>query len=108
MSEARTGKRFPLELPIKIKGDEDAGSRKGITSNVSAAGVYIKANGEFHIGSRVQFEITLPADVIGTKEDVEIQCRGRIVRLEKEGGSKGKASGNGMACVIDHYKFVRR
>lgn len=109
MSDSRTGKRFPLQLPIKIKDESAAALRKGLTSNVSAAGVYVKANGEFHIGSRVQFDITLPAGVIGTKEDVEIQCRGRVVRLDnKEAGKKSKAPGSGMACVIDHYKFVRR
>src|SRR2546422_1819169 len=35
VSEARTGKRFPLELPIKIHG-VDQGS---VTGNMSAAGV---------------------------------------------------------------------
>ncbi len=108
MSESRTGKRFPLELPIRIKDEHAPGARKGLTTNVSAAGVYIKANGDFEIGSRVQFEITLPAGVIGTKEDVAIQCRGRVVRLEKQGGRKAKAPGSGVACVIDNYKFVRR
>ena len=40
--EARTGKRFPIELPIKIhKGETDA---KGVTGNLSAAGVYIRAD----------------------------------------------------------------
>lgn len=112
VSESRTGKRFPLELPIRIKQENKPAARKGLTANVSAAGVYIKGHGDFQIGSRVQFEITLPGGIIGTKDDVRIECHGRVVRLQKEGGAKAKgkarASESGMACVIDRYKFVRK
>lgn len=111
MSESRTGKRFPLELPIRIKEVNAPSARKALTANVSAAGVYIKAGSDFSVGSRVQFEITLPAGIIGTKDDVSIECHGRVVRLDERAKEKpkGKAqSGNGMACVIDRYKFVRK
>lgn len=110
MSESRTGKRFPLELPIRIKQENKPSTRKGLTANVSAAGVYIKGRGEFEIGSRVQFEITLPGVVIGTKEDVRVECHGRVVRLETKPGARGKSRTpeTGMACVIDRYKFLRK
>jgi hypothetical protein len=39
VSEARTGKRFPLELPIKIHKESASGDAKGTTGNLSAAGV---------------------------------------------------------------------
>ena len=42
--EARTGKRFPLELPIKIHKADAAGDASGVTGNLSAAGVYIRAD----------------------------------------------------------------
>ena len=38
VSDARTGKRFPLELPIKIH-KEEGGEHSGLTGNLSAAGV---------------------------------------------------------------------
>jgi hypothetical protein len=96
--EARTGKRFPLELPIKI------GSASGITGDLSAAGVYIKADAAMEIGSPVEFEITLPPEMTGGQENVTIQCKGRVVRTDDEG--KG-GEGRGVACVIDSYEFVR-
>jgi hypothetical protein len=100
--EARTGKRFPLELPIKIhKGEIDS---KGVTGNLSAAGVYIKADASMEIGSPVEFEITLPPDVTGGQENVVIQCKGRVVRADPTGTSE---EGRGVACVIDSYEFVR-
>ena len=75
--EARTGKRFPLELPIKIhKGEGDTASdAKGVTGNLSAAGVYIRADASMEIGSPVEFEITLPPEMTGGQENVTIQCK---------------------------------
>ena len=119
--EARTGKRFPLELPIKIhgKGGEDSAT----TGNMSAAGVYIMADLDLAIGSNIEFDITLPAKVLGTPGDVEVHCTGRVVRKDASaaGGatsnssknansnsSKKKKAKNGVACVIDQYKFIRK
>jgi hypothetical protein len=112
--EARTGKRFPLELPIKIhgKGVEDSAT----TGNMSAAGVYIMADLDLAIGSNIEFDITLPAKVLGTPGDVEVHCTGRVVRKDASAAavgansntSKKKKSKSGVACVIDQYKFIRK
>jgi hypothetical protein len=108
-SEARTGKRFPLELPIRIhrKGGDD----QATTADMSAAGVYIMADTNLAVGSPIEFEITLPAKVLGTPTDVAVRCTGRVVR--KETGASGSNAGkrkrkNGVACVIDEYKFIRK
>ena len=91
--EARTGKRFPLELPIKIHKEEGgaASDAKGITGNLSAAGVYIRADASMEIGSPVEFEITLPPEMTGGQENVTIQCKGRVVRSDETGeGGEGR------------------
>ena len=106
MSDARTGKRFPLELPIKIHKGEASGESSGVTGNLSAAGVYIRADAALEVGSPVEFEIALPPEMTGAKENVVIQCRGRVVRTDEPAGSK-HAEGRGVACVIDSYEFVR-
>lgn len=100
--EARTGKRFPLELPIKIHKEGAGGDAKGTTGDLSAAGVYIRADASLDVGSPVEFEITLPPDMTGGQENVVIQCKGRVVRTDPSG-----ADGKGVACVIDSYDFVR-
>ena len=105
MSEARTGKRFPLELPIKIHKAETSGESSGVTGNLSAAGVYIRADAALEVGSPVEFEIALPPEMTGAKDNVVIQCRGRVVRADEPAGSKPE--GRGVACVIDSYEFVR-
>ncbi len=105
MSEARTGKRFPLELPIKIHRADEGGDHSGTTGNLSAAGVYIRADASLEVGSTVEFEIALPPEVTGAKENVVIQCRGRVVRTDEPAG--GSKDVRGVACVIDSYDFVR-
>jgi PilZ domain len=114
--EARTGKRFPLELPIKIHGK--GGDDSATTGNMSAAGVYIMADLDLAVGSNIEFDITLPAKVLGTPGDVEVHCTGRVVR--KDAGAAATAAGansnssskrkkkSGVACVIDQYKFIRK
>jgi hypothetical protein len=105
VSDARTGKRFPLELPIKIHKAEEGGEHSGVTGDLSAAGVYIRSDAALELGSTVEFEITLPPEMTGAKEGVVIQCRGRVVRTDEPAGSPTEA--RGVACVIDSYDFVR-
>jgi hypothetical protein len=107
VTEARTGKRFPLHLPIKIHKEDTAGITSGMTGDLSAAGVYIRADAALEVGSPVEFEITLPPEVTGGQEDVVIQCRGRVVRTDEPNGSGGAGDNRGVACVIDSYEFVR-
>src|SRR5215472_3079598 len=76
--EERTGKRFPIELSIKIRNR--AMDAKGVTGNLRAAGVYIRADAAMDVGSPVEFEITLPPEMTGGQENVTIQCKGRVVR----------------------------
>lgn len=106
MSEVRTGKRFEVHLPIKIHTAEspEAEAHEGQTDNLSAAGVYLSLDSSLEVGSAVEFDITMPASVIGSDRDVRIHCYGRVVRNEapKEGTNT-----SGVACVIDRYEFVR-
>lgn len=105
MSDSRTGRRFPLNLPITIREGESADQTSSTTQNVSAAGVYISANSELEIGSHIEFEITLPAEIIGGNQDVRVRCQGRVIRRERPEESRNP--NGGVACVIDNYKFVR-
>jgi hypothetical protein len=107
VSEARTGKRFPLELPIKIHKQDTGGESSGVTGNLSAAGVYIRADAALDVGSPVEFEIALPPEMTGAKENVVIQCRGRVVRTDEPASGSKSPDARGVACVIDSYEFVR-
>jgi hypothetical protein len=111
MSESRTGQRFPLQLPIRV-GPKSKG-QKATTRDVSAAGVFIQADPSLKVGAHVRFNITLPAKLLGTPRDVDVECEGRVVRVENAARSgRGKSKKDlrrvGLACVIDKYTFVRR
>lgn len=105
MPESRTGRRFPLELPIRIQEEESAQEMSTVTGNVSSAGVYVRAtNPSWQVGSKVDFEITLPATAAGADHDVLIRCQGRVVRVDKNADEDQSC---GVACIIDKYQFVR-
>jgi hypothetical protein len=114
VADARTSKRFPVELPIQMHGTGLPEDQTGTTANVSAGGVYIRAElpeeqqcpeyAELQKDSAVEFDITLPADAIGAEQDTHVRCHGRVMRVEE---IKGEKSGHGVACVIDNYEFVR-
>ena len=112
VSEARTGKRFPLRLPITIRKKKSPRKHRGSTSDLSAGGAYFSAAADFEVGSTIQFSITLPRQALGTRKDVELHCSGRVVRAEAAPGGarkrKKQKRWKGLACVIDRYRFVRK
>jgi len=104
VTDARTGVRFPVHLPIKVLGASEAKTElEGTTENISGAGIYIWVDKALDVDSRVEFEITIPASAIAAEQDVVLHCVGRVVRAESLSPDK-----SGVACVIDEYDFVRR
>ena len=92
--------RFPIKLPISVKSKSGASAAE--TDNISANGVLFHVDSELAVGSLVDFTISLPADVVGAEADVQLDCRGRVVRNFEEDGRRG------VAVVIDEYHFERR
>src|SRR6266849_5061349 len=92
--------RFPIKLPVSVKSN--SGESRAETQNISANGVLFQVEAEMPIGSMVDFTISLPADVVGAEADVQLDCRGRVVRNFEEGGRRG------VGVVIDEYRFERR
>src|SRR5258708_23022897 len=74
VAEARTGKRFPLELPIKIHEEHASGETKGLTGNLSAAGDYISPDTAMEVCSPVEFEVTLPPGGTGAQASTASPC----------------------------------
>ena len=98
VSEAQT-KRFPLHLPIKIHNESASGEAQGTTGNLSAAGVYIRADASLEIGSPVEFEITLPPDVTGGQG---VRCDPVQRARGAQRSSGGTPEGKGVVCVMIH------
>lgn len=99
--DMQSAARFPLKLPVSVKSK--AGEQTAETSNISANGVLFQVvDAEMPVGSMVDFTISLPANVVGAEADVQLDCRGRVVRSFEEGGRRG------VGVVIDEYRFDRR
>jgi PilZ domain len=99
-SDMQSAARFPIKLPILVKSKSGANTAE--TENISANGVLFHVDSEMPIGSMVDFTISLPADVVGAEADVQLDCRGRVVRNFEEDGRRG------VGVVIDEYRFERR
>src|ERR1051325_4189943 len=97
VSDHRTGKRFPLELPIKINKEQEGSAVNAMTGNLSAAGVYIKADAALEIGSAVECESALPPEMTGPKDNVIIQYP---VHSERADEASGSSDSRGVACEI--------
>ena len=103
--------RFPIKLPVALKSTSAvaaagvAGSgvtgRTVETENISANGVLFRMDADVPVGSAVDFTLSLPADVVGAESDVQVDCRGRVVRSFEDGGRRG------VGVVIDEYRFER-
>jgi len=99
-SELRGAVRFPVKLPISItiEGEQHTAD----TDNMSAGGVLFHLNADMEIGSSVDFQIAMPAAVLGSNTDVLVTGTARVVRCSPEGGRRA------VAAVIDEYRFERR
>lgn len=98
--DMQSATRFPIKLQASMKSQ--SGETHAETQNMSANGVLFEVDSDMPVGAAVDFTISLPADVVGAEADVQLDCRGRVVRSFEEHGRRG------IGVVIDEYKFDRR
>jgi hypothetical protein len=97
--DMQSAQRFPLHLAASVKSHGSAYSAE--TENISANGVLFAMENDVPVGSLVDFTILLPAEVVGVRRNVQIDCRGRVVRSFEDRGRRA------VGVVIDEYHFER-
>jgi hypothetical protein len=97
--ELQSAPRFPLHLTASVKSQSGAFSAE--TENISSNGVLFAMDKDVPVGSMVDFTLLLPAEIVGARRDVQIDCRGRVVRSFEDRGRRG------VGVVIDEYHFER-
>jgi hypothetical protein len=97
--EMQSAPRFPLHLSASVKTQGSAYTAE--TENISANGVLLAMENDVPVGSTVDFTIVLPADVVGAPQNVQLDCRGRVVRSFEDRGRRG------VGVVIDEYHLER-
>jgi hypothetical protein len=97
--EMQSAARFPLHLAASVKTQDSAYAAE--TENISANGVLLAMDNDVPVGSMVDVTILLPAAVVGSRRDVQVDCRGRVVRSFEDRGRRA------VGVVIDEYRFER-
>ncbi|SRR6266849_5710436 len=99
-AERREARRFNMTLPLRILQSNGGGAEfRTQTRDVSYRGLYFMADARLDVGSEIEFIITLPEQVTQSG-DVNIRCRGSIVRVETTGERMG------VAAKINRYEFL--
>ena len=71
------------------------------TQDISAGGVLFHCSVDYPVGSTIQFAISMPGQALGTKNDVQVECVGRVVRCTPAGDRVA------VGAIIDEY-FISR
>lgn len=100
--DKRATRRFALHLPVSVRYGEDTQERAAQTRDVSARGICFFVDEGIQAGSPIDFTLTLPPEITLT-ESIRVRCKGRVVRVEGNGGTIGKMA---VAAVIDEYEFL--
>src|SRR6266480_7506974 len=81
-AERREARRFTMSLPMRVLPREAKGRELDAhTRDVSYRGIFFVADANFKVGSEIEFVITLPQQLTRSG-DVNIRCRGEVVRIE--------------------------
>lgn len=96
--EVRCAVRFPLALPVVLSTGEDEVA--GQTRNISASGVLFSLDRSLRVGTDIRFSMRMPHEVLGSPQDVVVQCKGRVVR------SSLSHNEHLSAATIDEYRFA--
>jgi hypothetical protein len=100
--EKRSARRFALRIPVSVSRDEKLEqSEPAQLRDVSARGICLYLDSPVEQGSPIGFTLTLPPEITLT-ESIRVQCKGRVVRLDRV-GNNGKMA---VAAVIEEYEFI--
>ena len=102
-AEQRKHRRYNLSFPVRVKPkgkDITTPPIETSTKDISARGIYLVLTEDLQMGSELELEITLPAELAGGKS-VKLRCRGKVARLEPK-NAEGKI---GVGAVIQDYEF---
>lgn len=100
-TERRTSRRFTMALPVILRSHDPSGPAEitAETRDVSFRGLYFWTKEKLETGTAIEFVLTLPKEVT-TTHDVNIQCFGRVIRVEPQNKSRG------VAARIERYEFL--
>jgi hypothetical protein len=95
----RYGMKLPCRVKPRVSGNSPVLPELAVeTLDVSGGGLFFLASAQWTIGTAIEFELDLPADI--GRRPVGIRCRGTITRVVPQEGGR-----TGIGATIDHYKI---
>ncbi len=95
--ELRSAVRFPVHLPVLVL--MEGAEVEALTKNISHNGVLLETPCSIREGTRLEFLLQVPPDVMMNGSTAAIHCAGHVVRAYEENGI------HFAAAVIDEYRF---
>jgi hypothetical protein len=100
MQDNRAARRFPVQVPVRVKVQGSESEIVYSTRDVSHRGIFLLTEDPLPENSSIVFTMKLKSP--GSPQDgVQVMCSGTIVRVEAPNGGDA-----GMAATIDSYRFL--
>ncbi len=102
--ERRKAQRFAYSLPVTVRSPRgEFAEETALSHDLSSLGIFFFMNQAPPAGERIDFVVTLPPEVTLTDTSMRVDCRGRVIRVVPEQGSR-----YGIGATIDGYNsFIR-
>jgi hypothetical protein len=104
-SSGRKRKRVPVHWPVRLWRQRETAPIESITENLSSEGLYCITEEPFNTGERLQYEIVIPGESLGSSEPfLRLQCHVTVKQVEHV------HRGFGLGCLlsIKHLPLARR
>jgi hypothetical protein len=98
-SERRSGKRLPVQTPVKVR-QPDGSETSAVTRDLSSNGIFLYSEGGMAAGSKLELVVMLPPE-LGVGAGGWALCQASVVRVEQAGGK-----GMGIAATLDRIELL--
>lgn len=100
-SRARSSRRYPIQLPLKVKyGPAMSIEATGETRDVSVGGIFFITPDAIPTGSDIELLLPVPPP-LATEGKMWMFCTARVVRAQRS-----TSGGTGIGALISGYKLA--
>ena len=92
--EKRAAVRFVLLAPVIIRWTDASGAKRedvGRTRDISTSGAFLTCKAALLVGTKVEIEIHLPSLERNTLQRVQLQTKGKVIRVTERAEQAGVA-----------------
>lgn len=109
--ERRVGQRFPYLLPLSLRQISNPAEGAGFTQDLSSRGVFFFTDVALTEGAEIELTLRMPSEIT-LGDNMQVRCRGRILRIVRPSSSPYGASSVqaetkiGVAVRLECYEYL--